>query len=43
MEKIFQKLGRIREHLALVCSIEAECLERFTVDPGSLWKLHFSC
>ena len=33
MEKILQKLGRIREHLALVRSIEAECLERFTVDP----------
>jgi hypothetical protein len=43
MEKIFQKLGRIREHLTLVRSIEAECLERFTMDPGSLSLFHFSC
>lgn len=33
MERILSKSGRIREHLALVRSIQDECLERFTRDP----------
>ena len=33
MERILLKLGRIRENLGLVRSIQAECIERFTSDP----------
>lgn len=33
MERIRQKIGRIREHLALIRSIEEDCLQRFDSDP----------
>lgn len=33
MERILQKIGRIREYLSLVRSIKNECLDRFPVDP----------
>lgn len=33
MERIYQKIGRIREYLSLIESIKAECLARFTTDP----------
>jgi len=33
MERIFQKIGRIREYAKQVRSMEADCLERFNVDP----------
>ena len=33
MERINQKIGRIREYLSLVRSIKDECLSRFPVDP----------
>ncbi len=33
MERIYQKIGRIREYLSLIESIKDECLTRFTTDP----------
>lgn len=33
MERIHQKIGRIREYHALINSIKQECLKRFTADP----------
>jgi uncharacterized protein YutE (UPF0331/DUF86 family) len=33
MERIRQKIARIREHLALIRSIRDGCRERFTADP----------
>jgi uncharacterized protein YutE (UPF0331/DUF86 family) len=33
MERIRQKIGRIREYLSLIESIKDECLSRFTTDP----------
>ncbi|KAF0220688.1 MAG: hypothetical protein FD174_1012 [Geobacteraceae bacterium] len=33
MERIYHKIGRIREHLALIRSIKDECGERFVSDP----------
>ena len=33
MERILQKVGRIREYLQLVRSIEGECRQRFASDP----------
>lgn len=33
MERIYQKIGRIKEHLHLLQTLRAECLERFPVDP----------
>jgi uncharacterized protein YutE (UPF0331/DUF86 family) len=33
MERICHKIGRIREHLALIRSIKAECGARFVSDP----------
>lgn len=42
MERIYQKIGRIREYAVQVRSMEAECLKRFSTDPiyrGAL--LHF--
>jgi uncharacterized protein YutE (UPF0331/DUF86 family) len=33
MERIRHKIGRIREHLALLRSIKDECTERFVTDP----------
>jgi uncharacterized protein YutE (UPF0331/DUF86 family) len=33
MERIRHKIGRIREHLALLRSIKDECTERFVSDP----------
>jgi uncharacterized protein YutE (UPF0331/DUF86 family) len=33
MERIRHKIGRIREHLALLRSIKDECAERFVSDP----------
>lgn len=33
MERIRHKIGRIREHLALIRSIKDECKERFVSDP----------
>ena len=42
MERILQKIGRIREYLRLIRSIGDDCLDRFTRDPlyrGAL--LHF--
>ena len=33
MEQIYQKIGRIREYLALIESIKDECMKRFTTDP----------
>jgi uncharacterized protein YutE (UPF0331/DUF86 family) len=32
MERIYQKIGRIREHLALIRSIQDECASRFSKD-----------
>lgn len=32
-ERIYQKIGRIRECLSLVRSIKDDCLNRFTIDP----------
>ena len=33
MERIRQKIARIRENMALIRSIRGECRERFTADP----------
>ena len=33
MERIYQKIGRIREYHALVSSLEDNCLERLNADP----------
>lgn len=33
MERILQKIGKIREYLSLVRAMKDECLERFSVDP----------
>jgi uncharacterized protein YutE (UPF0331/DUF86 family) len=33
MERIYQKIGRIREYTIQVRSMEAECLKRFNTDP----------
>ena len=33
MERIIQKIGRIKEYLSLIQSIKGECLQRFTSDP----------
>lgn len=33
MERINQKIGRIKEHLSLIKSIENDCLSRFISDP----------
>lgn len=33
MERILQKIGRIREHLKLINSIKDDCLARFSSDP----------
>lgn len=33
MERIYQKIGRIREYLSLIKSIKDECLDRFPADP----------
>ena len=33
MERILQKIGRIREHIKLINSIKDECLARFSSDP----------
>ena len=33
MERIHQKIGRIKEHLSTVRSIKGDCLDRFTTDP----------
>lgn len=33
MERINQKIGRIREHLSLIKSIKDDCLSRFISDP----------
>lgn len=33
MERINQKIGRIKEYLSLIRSIKDECLSRFAVDP----------
>lgn len=33
MERIRQKIGRIREHLVLIRSIKKDCREKFAVDP----------
>ncbi len=33
MERINQKIGRIREHLSLITSIKDDCLSRFVSDP----------
>jgi len=33
MERILQKIGRIREYLSLVRSIRDDCLTRFATDP----------
>lgn len=33
MERILQKIGRIREYLALINSIKEDCLPRFSSDP----------
>jgi len=33
MERIHQKIGRIREHLYLLHTLRPECHERFQVDP----------
>jgi len=32
MEQIYNRIGRIREHLALIESMKDECLKRFTTD-----------
>ncbi|MBI5328824.1 MAG: DUF86 domain-containing protein [Deltaproteobacteria bacterium] len=33
MERIFQKIGRIREYAALIGSIKDDCIRRFATDP----------
>ncbi len=33
MERIYQKIGRIREYLSLLESIKDECSDRFSTDP----------
>jgi uncharacterized protein YutE (UPF0331/DUF86 family) len=33
VERIYQKIGRIRENLALLRAMKNKCLERFTTDP----------
>lgn len=33
MERIYQKIGRIREHLHLLHTLRPECQERFAIDP----------
>lgn len=33
VERIYQKIGRIREHLILIDSIKEDCLNRFSNDP----------
>ncbi|MFQ5686370.1 MAG: DUF86 domain-containing protein [Candidatus Scalindua sp.] len=33
MERIHQKIGRIKEHLSIIRSIKGDCLNRFTTDP----------
>jgi uncharacterized protein YutE (UPF0331/DUF86 family) len=33
MERIYQKIGRIREYLSLIEGIKEECVSRFATDP----------
>jgi uncharacterized protein YutE (UPF0331/DUF86 family) len=33
MERIYQRIGRIREHLSLIRSMKEDCLNRFMDDP----------
>ena len=33
MERIYQKIGRIREYHALLRTMESDCVNRFTIDP----------
>jgi len=33
MERIYQKIGRIREYHAQLQSMEADCINRFAIDP----------
>jgi len=33
MERIYQRIGRIREHLSLIRSMKEDCLKRFMNDP----------
>lgn len=33
MERIYHKIGRIREYLSILEAIKAECVSRFTADP----------
>jgi uncharacterized protein YutE (UPF0331/DUF86 family) len=33
MERIHQKIARIREHLSLIRSLKGDCLNRFAADP----------
>lgn len=33
MERIYQKIGRIKEYLVLIRSIKEDCLSRFITDP----------
>lgn len=33
MERIYQKIGRIKEYLVLIRSIKEDCLSRFSIDP----------
>lgn len=33
MERIHQKIGRIKEHLSVIRSIKGDCLTQFTTDP----------
>lgn len=33
MERIYQKIGRIKEYLSIIRSIKDDCLSRFTSDP----------
>jgi len=32
-ERIYQKIGRIREYMAIVYSIKDDCVKRFQIDP----------
>ncbi len=32
-ERIYQKIGRIREYMAIVSSIKDDCVKRFQIDP----------
>ncbi len=33
MERIYQKIGRIKEHLFFIKSIQDDCINKFTADP----------